>query len=201
MAEQTFRSPGFFEREIDLTQRTVEIEGVPAGIIGTATQGPAFVPVTLGSFIDFERSQFPNTQADVTKFLQIEKLENENAEFKLEILKLKSKLEHLRSAYYQNTLKIWDIRDGNDKKEKTEFIMKCQDENCNGYLSTSYKCGICDKKTCNKCLNCIGSSQEEHEAHVCKPEEVAYAALFLGCDASSYITGTNLVIDGGFSII
>ena len=55
MAEQTFRSPGFFEREIDLTQRTVEIEGVPAGIIGTATQGPAFVPVTLGSFIDFER--------------------------------------------------------------------------------------------------------------------------------------------------
>ena len=55
MAEQTFRSPGFFEREIDLTQRTVEIEGVPAGIIGTATQGPAFVPVTLGSFVDFEK--------------------------------------------------------------------------------------------------------------------------------------------------
>ena len=55
MAEQTFRSPGFFEREIDLTQRTIEIEGVPAGIIGTATQGPAFVPVTLGSFVDFER--------------------------------------------------------------------------------------------------------------------------------------------------
>ena len=55
MAEQTFRSPGFFEREIDLTQRTVEIEGVPAGIIGTATHGPAFVPVTLGSFVDFER--------------------------------------------------------------------------------------------------------------------------------------------------
>ena len=55
MTEQTFRSPGFFEREVDLTQRTVEIEGVPAGIIGTATQGPAFVPVTLGSFIDFEK--------------------------------------------------------------------------------------------------------------------------------------------------
>ncbi len=55
MAEQTFRSPGFFEREVDLTQRTVEIEGVPAGVIGTATQGPAFVPVTLGSFVDFER--------------------------------------------------------------------------------------------------------------------------------------------------
>lgn len=55
MAEQTFRSPGFFEREVDLTQRTVEIEGIPAGVIGTSTLGPAFVPVTLGSFVDFER--------------------------------------------------------------------------------------------------------------------------------------------------
>jgi len=54
MAEQTFRSPGFFEREIDLTQRSTEIVGVPAGVIGTAQKGPAFVPVTVGSFIDFE---------------------------------------------------------------------------------------------------------------------------------------------------
>ena len=55
MTEQTFRSPGFFEREVDLTQRVIEIEGVPAGVIGTANLGPAFVPVTLGSFSDFER--------------------------------------------------------------------------------------------------------------------------------------------------
>ena len=55
MTEQTFRSPGFFEREVDLTQSTVELEGIPAGVIGTSTQGPAFVPVTLGSFSDFER--------------------------------------------------------------------------------------------------------------------------------------------------
>jgi hypothetical protein len=54
MAEQTFRSPGFFEREIDLTQRSSEVVGVPAGVIGTAQKGPAFVPVTVGSFLDFE---------------------------------------------------------------------------------------------------------------------------------------------------
>jgi len=53
MAEQTFRSPGFFEREIDASTRKTEITGVPAGIIGTAEKGPAFVPVTVGSFQDF----------------------------------------------------------------------------------------------------------------------------------------------------
>ena len=55
MTEQTFRSPGFFEREIDLSARTRTIEGVPAGVIGTSQRGPAFVPVTVGSFLDFER--------------------------------------------------------------------------------------------------------------------------------------------------
>ena len=55
MAEQTFKSPGFFEREIDLTKREAEVVGVPAGVIGTAETGPAFVPTTVGSFSDFEK--------------------------------------------------------------------------------------------------------------------------------------------------
>jgi len=54
MADQTFKSPGFFDREIDLTARVVEPSGVPAAIIGTSFKGPAFVPVTLGSWSDFQ---------------------------------------------------------------------------------------------------------------------------------------------------
>ena len=53
MAEQTFQSPGFFEREISLTEQRQGPVGTPAGVIGTAQRGPAFVPVTVGSFSDF----------------------------------------------------------------------------------------------------------------------------------------------------
>jgi len=34
-----------------------------------------------------------------------------------------------------------------------------------------------------------------------KPEEVASSVLFLSSDASSYITGTSFLIDGGWSIV
>ena len=54
MAEQTFRSPGFFDQEIDLSGRQTQASGIPAGIVGTSQKGPAFVPVTVGSFADFE---------------------------------------------------------------------------------------------------------------------------------------------------
>ena len=54
MAEQTFKSPGFFEREIDLSQTETSVSGVPAGIAGISKAGPAFVPVTVGSMIEFE---------------------------------------------------------------------------------------------------------------------------------------------------
>lgn len=54
MSDQIFKSPGFYDREIDLSARTVEPSGIPAAIVGTSQKGPAFVPVTLGSFADFQ---------------------------------------------------------------------------------------------------------------------------------------------------
>ena len=54
MAELTFKSAGVSVREIDLSGPSdVQPVGVPAGIIGTANTGPAFVPVTLATTQDF----------------------------------------------------------------------------------------------------------------------------------------------------
>lgn len=53
MSEQTFRSPGFFDQEIELTAPGAQPTGVPGGLLGAAASGPAFVPTTVASFSDF----------------------------------------------------------------------------------------------------------------------------------------------------
>ena len=54
MARLTFKSAGVSTQEIDLSGPTsLPPQGIPAGIIGTSLEGPAFVPLTFGSFSDF----------------------------------------------------------------------------------------------------------------------------------------------------
>jgi len=53
MAEQTFRSPGFYEQEIELVAGVQQPVGTPGGVIGTSEKGPAFVPVTMATMADF----------------------------------------------------------------------------------------------------------------------------------------------------
>jgi hypothetical protein len=61
MPTLTGKSAGVSTREIDLSQpTTISPRGVPAGVIGTAVRGPAFVPVTFATFQDFV-SNFGNT--------------------------------------------------------------------------------------------------------------------------------------------
>jgi hypothetical protein len=54
MAELTFKSPGVSTREIDLSgPANVLPQGTPAGVIGTAQKGRAFVPITVATYQDF----------------------------------------------------------------------------------------------------------------------------------------------------
>lgn len=56
---------------------------------------------------------------------------------------------------------------------KREFIMKCGVEECRGFLSTVYKCGVCDSWTCPDCLVVLG--KDKAVEHTCKPDMVESA--------------------------
>jgi len=53
MPETVLKAPNYFDREFDLTERTIPVGGTPATVIAPAEKGPAFTPITLGSYTDF----------------------------------------------------------------------------------------------------------------------------------------------------
>ncbi len=60
-------------------------------------------------------------------------------------------------------------------KEKREFIMPCSVENCRGFLSKTYRCGICSTYTCPKCFDIIGKNKNDE--HKCNEDSVKSAEL------------------------
>jgi hypothetical protein len=59
---------------------------------------------------------------------------------------------------------------GEEKKEARKFIMPCPNGDCRGYLSTQYKCELCEYFTCSKCFEVI--DKDDDAIHTCKQENV-----------------------------
>ena len=51
--------------------------------------------------------------------------------------------------------------------------MACPHDNCRGFLSSQYKCELCEMFTCPHCLEVIGVSKDI--PHTCNPDSVASA--------------------------
>ena len=81
MAEQTFKSPGFFEREIEIINRPIIGRNLatPAAVIGTAQRGPAFVPTLISSPEEFVRVFGNYEKESVRDFVDNEFLERKTS--------------------------------------------------------------------------------------------------------------------------
>jgi len=55
---------------------------------------------------------------------------------------------------------------------KTQFVRKCADFECHGFLSSRWKCGLCDKWTCSEC-----HELKSDDDHKCDPDTLATAKL------------------------
>ena len=85
---------------------------------------------------------------------------------------------------------------GEEKKEARKFIMPCPNTDCRGYLSSQYKCELCEHHTCSKCFDLIGLSKEE-SGHECKPENVESAEFIKKQSKPCPCCGTRISkIDG-----
>ena len=116
---------------------------------------------------DKERALMPATQPIIEGKILAKKIEKEIKEVKKQITQLQR--EELELT--QKKLAALNRKTG----ERVEFIRKCPGEECRGFLSTQWKCGVCEKWTCPDCHIIKGYTRDaEHE---CKPDDVATAKL------------------------
>ena len=62
-----------------------------------------------------------------------------------------------------------------EEEEKKKFIRRCTRDGCQGFLSTAWKCGICEWFSCSKCFQVKGNTHDV--PHECKKEDVDTAEL------------------------
>lgn len=111
--------------------------------------------------LEREKCLMPATQPSVERTLLVRRAEKE-------LKKQEDALEQLRGEVWRQRDMIYQLRHSRatNADAPVKFCRKCPVENCKGFLSTQWKCQICENKICKDC-NCIKG--EEHE---CDPNDV-----------------------------
>jgi ribosomal protein S27AE len=76
--------------------------------------------------------------------------------------------------WHQNQL-TWRLHGGVIDHEKRHFVRACPYTGCRGFLSTAWKCGVCENWTCPTCHE--GKGHDKDADHTCNPDNVATAEL------------------------
>lgn len=111
-----------------------------------------------------EIALLPETQPYVEEIIRKEIITNQMYELRKQQMELENRITQLRNNLYTNKT-----------IERKEFLRECPDEGCRGFLSTAWKCGLCQQWTCPDCHEVKGLERDIE--HVCDPNAVATAQL------------------------
>lgn len=133
---------------------------------------------TKNILFDAEKSRLPETMSHVDNHLKCIDLKSKIKNNKDIIKKKKEELRQLMFNNSRNERNLHLRQIGQHKDSKKQFIKKCPAEGCRGFLSSDYKCGICNKYTCPKCFVIKESDDEsKNPEHVCKEEDLKTADM------------------------
>ena len=117
---------------------------------------------------DIERALLPATQPIVERHIIKERLQ-------MRLDDIKRQTNELFMERHRIQMDMHRLNNNQIPVERVEFIKKCPDMECRGFLSSQWKCGLCEKWACNACHEIKGLTRDaEHE---CNPETVATVSL------------------------
>ena len=117
--------------------------------------------------LDREKCMMPHTQRHVEYEIKMRKYESDFKSDEDELKRLQAEIFRKK-----NTVNNWRnnlmMNESESKETNAKFVHCCPAPNCKGFLSTQWKCGICETKVCKYC----NSIKEDNEEHVCNEDDV-----------------------------
>ena len=122
--------------------------------------------------ISREKSILPETQPMVERVLEQRKREEEIRLINQEKRRIQKQICELERRV--SKLRCENSR-GGEKIERRQFVRACPVEECRGFLSTQWKCGLCETWVCSKCHEVKEAKDDEN--HTCNEDDVKTADL------------------------
>ena len=120
-----------------------------------------------------EQAMLPAAQAAVAHDRLVQNIDDQiksvNAEIK-RLIALKTDLMHTKNHLRRHGPLPQEPDQGDN-----QFIHRCAHSDCNGFVSSSWKCATCDNYTCPHCREPKAARDDPH--HVCNPDTLASVAL------------------------
>lgn len=117
-----------------------------------------------------EKALMPATQPIIEEMIRKKHIREELSKLDEEIAKLARQRRLLEATIYNPNL------DKTKETQKTSFMRSCAAEGCRGFLSSQWKCGICELWTCPDCHELKGENRDDPD-HKCDPNNVETAKL------------------------
>ena len=131
-----------------------------------------------GLLFDTEKARMPDTMPAVEVYKSIKILEDARRLQKVKVHELRSAYLREKDLQYGIERKLARARRGEAPADETgpkKFIKKCPADGCEGYLSTAWKCGVCNIWVCPDCMEEKGYQKDAE--HTCNPDTLASAQL------------------------
>lgn len=141
---------------------------------------------------DQEKALLPSTQPLVEERIARRGLEKQIRDLALLIDDLYKQKRDLERQIHHGLFSV------SEEKEKARFVRQCPANGCRGFLSTQWKCGICEQWSCPDCHELKGPNRDC--GHTCDPNNVETAKL-LAKDSKPCPKCQSLIfkIDGCFA--
>ncbi len=118
--------------------------------------------------LDMTMSKLPEAQPQVELHMQL-------AAQRKKVKQLNAAAKAAKKAAIDARQELYRLERKKPSTEARKFIMGCPRDECRGFLSSAYKCGLCNYHVCKDCLCVKGPTANSQ--HECNPDDVATAQL------------------------